>query len=326
MSFNLQKANFWKRISAFMFDIILTFVIALAIMIGFHAVLKVDAKIDKLNGYRTQYAEQIGLDLDLSNEEYEKLPEAEKQAREEKFNELNELMRNDEAAMALNTEIVTVIATSVTVSLLIGTTIWYFVIPLFMKHGRTIGKKIFGLAVVRSNGVKLTNPILFVRSLIGLYAIETMFPLMLVFLILTGALSVVGIITLGLFAILQIFVLIYTKTNSCIHDLLTDTVVVDMASQQIFETQEERTEYDKAEAARKAAEQDGERVVATGVFAPKTQAAQPIVAELVETENEPQPAATEQAEKSTAQSPAQQAETVATQTAETQENAENSAN
>ncbi len=318
MAFNLQKANFWKRISAFMFDIVLTLVIALAIMIGMHAILKVDAKIEKLNNYRAEFAEKIDLDLDLSNEEYEKLPEAEKQAREEKFKELEKMLWEDKDVRNLNSEIITNVSVSVITSLLIGKTVWYFVIPLFFKHGRTLGKKIFGLAVVRTNGVKLTNPILFVRSLIGLYAIETMFPLTLLFMTLFGSLGIVGPITIGLFAILQIFVMIYTKTNSCIHDLLTDSVVVDMASQQIFETQDERTEFDKAEAARKAAEHEGDRVIATGIFAPKTQpapiqTAQPaaptaktIVAELVE-------------------SPATKAEAEATQKAETQETAENSA-
>ena len=342
MAFNLQKANFWKRISAFMFDIVLTFVIALAIMIGMHAILKVDTKIDKLNEYRTEFAEQLDLDLDLSNEEYEKLPEAEKQAREEKFKELEKMLWDNEDVRSLNSEIITNVSVSIITSLLIGTTIWYFVIPLFLKHGRTLGKKIFGLAVVRTNGVKLTNPILFVRSLIGFYAIETMFPLTLLFMTLFGSLGIVGIITIILFAVLQIFVMIYTKTNSCIHDLLTDSAVVDMASQQIFETQDERTEFDKAEAARKAAEQEGNRVIATGIFAPKTQpapiqtvqtatpSAQPIVAELVEspvpqTESAPQPAETAQAEKTAEQAPAAKAEAEATQTAETQETAENSA-
>ena len=343
MAFNLQKANFWKRISAFMFDFVLTLVIALAIMIGMHAILKVDAKIEKLNNYRAEFAEKIDLDLDLSNEEYEKLPEAEKKAREEKFKELEKMLWEDKEVRSLNSEIITNVSVSVITSLLIGTTIWYFVIPLCFKHGRTLGKKIFGLAVVRTNGVKLTNPILFVRSLIGLYAIETMFPLTLLFMTLFGSLGIVGLITIGLFAILQIFVMIYTKTNSCIHDLLTDSVVVDMASQQIFETQEERTEFDKAEAARKAAEQEGDRVIATGIFAPKTQpappvqiarpttpSAQPILAEpvveppAVQAEPTAQPAEPKQTERTETQAPAPQAEE-ATKTAETQENAENSA-
>ena len=84
-----------------------------------------------------------------------------------------------------------------------------------------------------------------------------MFPAFLIIMILLGKLGIIGVITLLLFLVLQIGVMIYTPTNSSIHDLLADTVVVDMASQQIFETEVERLEYVHAEAARKAAETDG---------------------------------------------------------------------
>ena len=350
MSFSLQKANFWKRFSAFMFDIMLTLVISLAVMIGLHAIFKVDAKIDKLNAYRIEYAEQLGLDLDITNEEYDKLPEAEKQAREEKFAELNKLMAEDEKVMDLNTEIVTLISVSINGSLLVGMTIWYFILPLAFKQGRTLGKKIFGLAVIRTNGVKLTNPILFVRSLIGMYAIETMFPLTLVLMSLFGSLDIiVGGVTLLLFYGLEIGVMLATKTHSSIHDLLTDSVVVDMASQQIFETQEERTEFDKAEAAQKAAEaENGGAPIATGIFAPKTQP-EPIhtptlLTQIVRTENTSSPVVAQVAEVaeakpvSTEQAPAPQTEEKVEEKAEatteaeapapqtTEENSKNSAN
>ena len=274
MSFSLQKASFWKRISAFMFDATLMVVLSLAIMIGLHAILKIDAKIDRLEAYRVEYATEIGLNLNITAEEYDALTEEERKAYDDKLLEMNKQLAQDKEVMDLNANILTSISVTITVSLLIGTAIWYFVIPLFFKNGITLGKKIFGLAVIRTNGVKLTNPVLFARSLIGFYAIETMFPLTLIFMTLFGALGIVGIITPILFLVLQIGVMAYTKTNSSIHDLLTDTVVVDMASQQIFETQEERTEFDKAEGARKAAEADGERQVATGVFAPHSETSQ----------------------------------------------------
>lgn len=275
MSFSLQKASFWKRISAFLFDATMMLVLSLAIMIGLHAILKIDAKIDQLEAYRVEYATKLELNLNITTEEYDALTKEEQKAYDDKLLELNKQMSQDEEVMNLNASIITSISITVTVSLLIGTAIWYFVIPLFFKNGVTLGKKIFGLAVIRTNGVKLTNPVLFARALIGFYAIETMFPLTLIFMTLFGSLGIVGLVTVGLFLVLQIFVLAYTKTNSSIHDLLTDTVVVDMASQQIFETQDERTEFDKAEAARKAAEAEGDRPVATGVFAPHTQTAQP---------------------------------------------------
>ena len=274
MSFSLQKASFWKRISAFMFDGMMMVVLSLAIMIGLHAILKIDAKIDRLEAYRVEYATELGFNLNITTEEYDAFTEDERNAYDELYLELNKRMQQDEEVMNLNASILTSISITVTVSLLIGTAIWYFVIPLFFKNGVTLGKKIFGLAVVRTNGVKVSNPVLFARSLIGFYAIETMFPLTLIFMTLFGSLGIVGLVTVGLFLVLQIFVLAYTKTNSSIHDLLTDTAVVDMASQQIFETQEERTEFDKAEGARKAAEAEGDKPVATGAFAPRPETAQ----------------------------------------------------
>ena len=254
-----------------MFDGVLLFVLALAFLIGFNAAFRVDAKIDKLEAYRTQYATEYGIDLDIKQEDYDKFTDEEKKAYDETYLKVNEAMSKDEAIMELNGNIITSVATSISLGLLLATATLYFVVPLCFKQGRTLGKKIFGLAVVRTNGVKLTNPILFARSLIGFYAIELMFPLILTALTLLGVLGAIGFITIGLFLILQIGVMLYTKkTNSCIHDLLTDSVVVDMASQQIFETQEERTEFDKAEAARKAAEKEnGGAPIATGVFAPK---------------------------------------------------------
>ena len=76
---------------------------------------------------------------------------------------------------------------------------------------------------------------------------ETMVPVLLVLMLFFGMLGGVGVITLGLFGILQIVVMIVTQTNSSIHDLLSDTVVVDMASQMIFDTDEERIAYLEAQ-------------------------------------------------------------------------------
>ena len=53
----------------------------------------------------------------------------------------------------------------------------------------------------------------------------------------------VGVLILGLLLLLQIILLIATRTNSCIHDVLAKTVTVDMASQLIFEIEEELTAY-----------------------------------------------------------------------------------
>ena len=64
-------------------------------------------------------------------------------------------------------------------------------------------------------------------------------PILMILMIFFQLLGVIGLIVVALLLILQIGVMLATKTNSSIHDLLSDTVVVDFATQQIFESEEE---------------------------------------------------------------------------------------
>jgi uncharacterized RDD family membrane protein YckC len=326
MSFSIQKANFWKRISAFMFDAILAFCLMLGVGIGVSYLLDYDTKVADLKAIRaeieTEYEfEKYGLSFDISEEDYKKLDDTKKEI----YDKANEaFLKEPRTGKTLRNLVVLAIA-NVGVSLLIADTVIYFVLPMLFKNGQTLGKKCFGLAVIRTNGVKVTPQVLLIRSVIGRFAMETIAPLTIFAMMLLGSLGFVGTITLALFAILEIGVMIYTNTNSCIHDLLSDTVVVDMSSQQIFETQEARTEYDKAEAARKAGEKENERPVATGIFAPKSAPEQRIaenntVTETVKAETA-ETAKTEQA----AETPATQTETPAEKTAQTTATEETSA-
>ena len=62
--------------------------------------------------------------------------------------------------------------------------------------------------------------------------------------------GIVGLITIGLLGILQVGMFISTQNNSSIHDLLTDTVVVEFMSQQIFDTQEDLMHFVQEEHAK----------------------------------------------------------------------------
>ena len=62
-------------------------------------------------------------------------------------------------------------------------------------------------------------------------------------MILFGNLGVVGTVLLILILVLEIFTMCYTKTRSAIHDLVSDTVVVDFQSQMIFESEDELIAY-----------------------------------------------------------------------------------
>ena len=96
----------------------------------------------------------------------------------------------------------------------------------------------------------------FIRILLGKYTVETMVPLLMLFLIWFGNMALTGIIVIGGIFVLELYTVVSTKTNSTIHDLFSDTVAVDIHSQMIFETKEEQLEYIKklhAQAATEAA-------------------------------------------------------------------------
>ena len=130
-----------------------------------------------------------------------------------------------------------------------------FVIPMLFKNGQTLGKKIFGVAVMHTSFIKLSPPMLFARTILGKFAIETMVPVYIVLMMFFGAIGIVGPAILILLIVLQAGVMLFTSTNSAIHDLLSKTVTVDLASQKIFENEKELLEWKEQMHAEKAAKQ-----------------------------------------------------------------------
>ena len=96
---------------------------------------------------------------------------------------------------------------------------------------------------MRVDGVKITTPILFIRTILGKFTIETMIPVLMILMLYFGAIGAMGIIVTALIIIFNIGLLVATKTNSAIHDALSQTVTVDMSSQLIFNSTEEMIEY-----------------------------------------------------------------------------------
>ncbi len=252
MALSIQKANFWKRISAYLFDTIVTVMIAVGIAALLSVALQYDKTNDELKSYYTEYEIQYGVDFDATQEELNELTEEQRanyDAAVKAFTKDARVLKVYQKAFFLSLVIVSI-------GLLLAIVAVHFIIPLFFKNGQTLGKKIFGVAIMRSNCVKVSNPVLFIRAVFGLYAIETMFPIALIMMLYFGLLGSVGAITVLLLCALQIGVLIATKHHAAIHDLLTDTVVVDVASQRIFQTQEEMLTFKQAEHAEETAKKE----------------------------------------------------------------------
>ena len=246
MVITLQKANFWKRISAFLFDIIVAGMLAFGFAAGLTVLCGYDEKANVVNDFYIQYETQYGVDFDISEEEYEALPEADKAI----YNDAYKAMYADPGFQQAYQTVFELTMLMYGGGILCAYLLWYFVIPLLFGYGRTLGKKMFGLAVIRTNCVKASQPVLFIRTTVGLYAIETLFPLSMLVMISFDLMGIVGLIAIGLLLILQVAMLIVTNTNSSIHDLLTDTVVIDFASQQIFDTQDDLLSYQQEQHAK----------------------------------------------------------------------------
>lgn len=130
----------------------------------------------------------------------------------------------------------------VSVGIFLAYLILEFILPVILKNGQTVGKKVFSICLVRPDCVRITTLALFGRVVIGKFAIETMFPVLLVFLFFYGMLGVFAPILLGALLLLNIILFFVTKNYTPIHDILAFTVAADMKEQVIFASEEELNE------------------------------------------------------------------------------------
>ena len=240
MIYDLQKPTLFKRLSAWLFDFIILAILITGFATAVSGIIGFDNHLSNLEGYYTEYAEEYNIDLELSQEDINKLSEEEQQI----YADANEKFQKDERMLKTYILIFGLTVVITAISILLAVLVWEFAIPLFLKNGQTLGKKIFGVAVMRTNGVKITPVQLFVRSILGKYTFEIMLPVFSVILVVFGGAGVFGLIMLAVIFIAQVISLLVTRrTRSALHDLLSDTVTVDLASQLIFDTEEELIKY-----------------------------------------------------------------------------------
>ena len=125
-------------------------------------------------------------------------------------------------------------------------------LPLLLKNGQTIGKKAFGLGLVRVDCVAITPLQLFCRTLLGKYTLETMIPVYTGFMIFMGSAGMFGLLLIAGLLLAQVILFCASYNHNQIHDLIAGTVVVDVKSQMIFPTVDDRIKYQKQAAAEEA--------------------------------------------------------------------------
>ena len=246
---DLQKANLWKRIAAWVLDIMLLCVLAVGAGALLAYLLGYNEYYGQLNEGYARYETQYGVEFDITQEDYLALPDD----RRENYDAAYAALIADEEVMHAYNMVTSQIMLIATLGILVGMLVLEFIVPLWLKNGQTVGKKVFALGVMRTDGVRITPVQLFVRTVLGKFTVETMIPVYVVLMLffnITGSLGTVLLAGLGL---AQIIILAATKTNAQLHDLLAGTVVVDFSSQRIFRSTGELIEYTKQIHAEKAA-------------------------------------------------------------------------
>lgn len=251
MQYDLQKASVLKRIAAFMFD-------AMMLLIAFSLAAALLSWVTGYNRYSREYdailvsyEKEYGIDMDISVEEYEKLSE-EKKAQ---YEAADAAVQKDTRAIYVYGMMFNLSIVITTVGLLIAFLLLELLIPILLKNGQTVGKKMFGIGLMQYNGVRMSGPALFVRSILVKCTVETMLPVLILLMVMMGTAGSVAVMVAFAIPILQIALLCTTKNRLVLHDVIASTVAVDLASQLIFPSAEALVEYKEKIAAQKAKEQ-----------------------------------------------------------------------
>ncbi len=235
----LQRANMWKRISAAFFDVVMTAIVVVGMALLLSFLLGYDGYLNDLETLQVQYEQEFGVSFDISSEEFDKLTEAE----QTHFGEAYRAFATDKEVLRTNGLLLNLAMLIVTFSLLFAMLIWELIIPLILRNGQTLGKKLFGLAVVREDAVRVTPFQMTVRAVLGKFTVESMLPVYILIMYAFGVMGIVGPAVLLLLVVGEIILLAVTRNRTPIHDMFARTAVVDYASQRIFASTEEKDAY-----------------------------------------------------------------------------------
>ncbi len=251
MIYDLQKASVWKRIASGVFDAIIAGILIVGVALLLSSVLGYDKHNDTYTKAYNEYEKEYGVDFDISETEYGKLTEEEKN----RYQSAYEAFIGDDNVLYSYNMIINLSLLTATLSVFISYLSLEFIVPLFIGNGQTVGKKIFGIGIMRTDGVRVTNFQLFVRTVLGKFTVETMIPVYIVLMIFWNMMDITGTFVLLIILLTQIIMITVTRTNSLLHDMLAVTVTVDIGSQMIFDTEADKIEYQKKLAAERAARQ-----------------------------------------------------------------------
>lgn len=251
MVVDLQKASFWKRVAAWLFDGILLCVLAVGCGALLAEVLHYDTHEENLQAAYDKYETQYGVAFDMTAEEYAAMSEEEQKNYDAAYSAL----LADQVAITAYNQVMNQSLMIITFSILAAILVLEFAVPLWIGNGQTLGKKIFALGLIRTDSVRVNSMQLFARAVLGKFTVETMIPVYIMIMVFFGNMGIAGTMVLMAMGAVQLILLIVTRNSSQIHDLIAGTIVVDIASQTIFRDTDELIAYTKRVHAQRAAQQ-----------------------------------------------------------------------
>ncbi len=232
----------WKRISAYLFDTIIIFILMVGVAYLTSVITRYDDYTTAFEEREAIYEEEFGIDFDITKEIYEGLSDEEKAKYPEdypdKLDAAQKKLGSDSKAAYYYAMIMSLIVLIISVSVIVSFVVYEFAVPLFLGNGQTLGKKIFGIAVVRSDLVKVSGPVMFARAVLGKCTVELLLPFVMIF-----AMGIVGTVCAALISIMSLCLLIFTKNRTPIHEVISHTLTVDITSQRIFDSVEDLVAY-----------------------------------------------------------------------------------
>lgn len=234
-----KLASYLKRIAAVILDVICVVILAVGIAYLFSILLNFDATKDALDAKYIQYGLKVYDEshklvwVDLSSEEMSILYNA--------FEQDSEAV-NLYGQLVDKTMIIPIIAASV--SLLV----FELIIPLCLKHGRTIGMYVSKIAMVTYDDIEVSFSNLFIRFLFGKLIICTLIPILCCLMIYFSMANIFILIILALIVIINIVLLFVNKRHAAIPDILGKVYVCELEGQLFFYDVEElkKAKKDKA--------------------------------------------------------------------------------
>ena len=244
-----------KRFGAWVIDIILVIIVATGIALFTSMIYGYDNYNNVCHEKEIQYGVYVESSegtFEYENKKYVLVTEIESISKEEATQRKTALYQDIEYREAYSKRSVGQVII-VTTGIVVSLTIFEFIVPLILKHGRTVGMRFFDIGYVTEEGIEVNVRTLFVRFLFGKLVVGALIPysgLMLSILMPTYY-TFVGLVALIGVPVLNILLLCITPEKRGIHDFLAKCVPVDNSCQIYFDNVEDLVKAKKEEKANK---------------------------------------------------------------------------